>query len=316
MIVWHQSGEKYFGFLNEITEICFYNPHSFRHWLGRGRFASSKRVSKFTKLGQVNLVCLLPGDPNLYLFILKKLLFQPSARLIWHTSYPFYTDKRNFKTIWVNIWLASISKFFECIVTPIPEVRNILSKKLREDTILICHPITLIQSHDIECFNNGSLVFGFLGEKTKKKGFDRFIEIARLNKDYLFLAAGPGVKGTENFPKNFINIAPLDRKQVYKYLNSIDVLLVPSRRTQRWEELFGIVIIEALSLNKKVIATRHVGPEFISKYSDNLYLVEDDDSAWREMDFDHLLKKEYRPHNLEIFQVEYCLNIWKKLIGN
>lgn len=316
MIIWHQSGEKYFGFLKEITEIRFYNPHSLRHWIGYGKFASSKRVSKFTKLGQVNLVCLLPGDPNLYLFILKKVLFQPSARLIWHTSYPFYPEKRNFKFIWIHIWLAFINKFFECVVTPIPEVRNILNKKLSKDARLICHPVTLIKSQNIECLNNGSIVFGFLGEKTKKKGFDRFIEIACSNTDYLFLAAGPGIKVTDSFPENFINIASLDRNQVYKYLKSIDVLLVPSRRNQRWEELFGIVIIEALSLNKKVVATRHVGPEFISNYSDNLYLVDDDDSAWQEVDFAHLLKKEYRSHNLKIFQVEYCLNSWKEVIGN
>jgi glycosyltransferase involved in cell wall biosynthesis len=42
-----------------------------------------------------------------------------------------------------------------------------------------------------------------------------------------------------------------------------DVLLLPSLRTDGWEELFGMVIIEAMACGVVPITTDHVGPREI-----------------------------------------------------
>jgi glycosyltransferase involved in cell wall biosynthesis len=316
MKVWHQSGEKYFDFLTELTEVIYFNPHYFRHYFGRGKFAISKKASKFATLGGINLVCLLPGDPNLILFIIKKILFQKNARLIWHTSYPYYKKSISLKFFWIRLWLKIIDKYFECVITPIPLVKDKLNQKIAIDVHFISHPIKLYKDIDIDPRKDGKVVFGFLGEKTTKKGFDRFIKISETHSRYQFVAAGPDDNLLPNLPSNFKNYSQLNRKQVFKYLNTIDILLVPSRKTPRWEELFGIVIIEALSQNKKVIASKHMGPKFISSYSENLYLIDDNDMAWLQADYDAFLEIPKGDQNLEIFQLQYCMDEWAKIIGS
>lgn len=67
----------------------------------------------------------------------------------------------------------------------------------------------------------------------------------------------------------------------YRHLASMlvnnDVLLVPSQRTTRWEELFGMVIIEAQAAGVVPIASRHVGPMGIITDGVDGFLVDEDD---------------------------------------
>lgn len=54
-----------------------------------------------------------------------------------------------------------------------------------------------------------------------------------------------------------------DRQELAEELSRNDLLLVPSQRERDWEELFGIVIVEALAAGLAVMATDHIGPRSV-----------------------------------------------------
>jgi glycosyltransferase involved in cell wall biosynthesis len=68
-----------------------------------------------------------------------------------------------------------------------------------------------------------------------------------------------------------------DRDRLAAHLAAHDVLLVPSQRTPGWQELFGIVIVEAQAAGVVPIASDHVGPrQLITDNRDGFLLREDD----------------------------------------
>lgn len=54
-----------------------------------------------------------------------------------------------------------------------------------------------------------------------------------------------------------------DRARILEIFRDHDVLLLPSRRTPSWEELFGRVIIEAMATGMPVAASDHIGPKLL-----------------------------------------------------
>ena len=66
-----------------------------------------------------------------------------------------------------------------------------------------------------------------------------------------------------------------NKKTLSKIYQEHDVLLNPSIKYKDWEELFGIVNIEAMASGLVVIASKHVGPKEIIEHEVNGYLVEE-----------------------------------------
>lgn len=68
-----------------------------------------------------------------------------------------------------------------------------------------------------------------------------------------------------------------DRDRLAAHLAQHDVLLVPSQRAPGWEELFGMVIVEAQAAGVVPVASDHVGPrQLIDDGRDGFLLREDD----------------------------------------
>lgn len=279
--VWHMSGEKYFSHLNNIANVDFFCLHWLRFWLGRGKFRSTKSVSKLKKLHDINIVCLVPFDPNIFIFYFKKVFLQRRAKLFLHTSWPDHNSGKILnRGLMKNIWCSIVNKAFDGIITPIPSIVNDLQRNYKIPVRAIPHPVSeqiALTNHTKQTW--GELKIGFLGEKTRKKGIDRIFLLAEKNPSLKFEIAGPGAL-QQICPPNVVVQEKLGRSEVAEFLSSIDILLVPSRAVQGWEELFGIVIIEALALNKVVFATNHVGPRYIKTRIPQLNLVEDSDLDW------------------------------------
>jgi glycosyltransferase involved in cell wall biosynthesis len=134
---------------------------------------------------------------------------------------------------------------------------------------------------------NNKLKILYVGRIVKEKGIDIIKKLILLdkNKNFDFTLVGNG-------KDEYILEDIIERENVH-YLGKIkdknilgdiyrksDVLIVPSKKTKTWEELFGIVIIEAIISGVIPIATDHVGPKeiinnkngFIIKESKNMHI--------------------------------------------
>lgn len=127
----------------------------------------------------------------------------------------------------------------------------------------------------------GRLIIGFIGRFDKEeKGIDillkSFVKIFERNNDVALFFIGSGkdenilskYKKKYELPIHIVN----SQSNVYKYLNEIDILVLPSRI-----EPFGIVIIEAGYMKKPVIASNVDGiPEIIDDGINGLLFTPED----------------------------------------
>ena len=121
-------------------------------------------------------------------------------------------------------------------------------------------------------FGNGSAGYlAFLGRLTSNKGVDVAIAVARRTGRRLVIAGNVSKEeGGERFFREQVEpsidgdqirwIGPVDDTQKQQLLSQADALLFPIR----WDEPFGIVMIEAMACGCPVIATRRAStPEVI-----------------------------------------------------
>ncbi|MCA1338160.1 glycosyltransferase family 4 protein [Pseudooceanicola marinus] len=71
----------------------------------------------------------------------------------------------------------------------------------------------------------------------------------------------------------------MDRAKLAGIMAEHDILMLLSRKTETWEELFGIVVVEALAAGLAVIASDHVGPRGILHPAGGAGLFPQDDTA-------------------------------------
>ncbi|MCF2949892.1 glycosyltransferase family 4 protein [Paraglaciecola aquimarina] len=125
---------------------------------------------------------------------------------------------------------------------------------------------------------NGTLKLLYVGEISEKKGIKVLIELMTqlTDKDVNLTVVGNGPLANlvENGPTNIHYLGPIfDREKLAKIMAQHDVLMLLSQKTKNWEELFGIVIVEAIAAGCAVIASDHIGPReiFNKKTNTGLY---------------------------------------------
>jgi len=176
--IWHPNGEKYFSYLQNYYNINFVNIYFFRKIFNYHKFTNEKKFIKPFFLSDFNIICLPPFDLNIIFFLIGKIL-KPKACLILHTS-DFVHDKGYIFKFFISkyIYQSIINKLFKFIIYP---------NKLQLDHLnQIYKPKKLYIPHHINpCFYNNKFIkkdidILFVGEKSYKKGYDRFIKITNL----------------------------------------------------------------------------------------------------------------------------------------
>ncbi|AXO52050.1 hypothetical protein ASU91_00330 [Enterobacter hormaechei subsp. steigerwaltii] len=149
--------------------------------------------------------------------------------------------------------------------------------------------------------NSFSIIF--IGRIELYKGIQDIINLAIARPSINFKVLGEGTQSTllNDAEKKISNLHYKgyvgSKKVISKYLNESDVILLPSKRIEGWEELFGIALIEAMACGCIPITTNHKGPVAIlnstiyesfvlseSEYEQNALAIIDklcSDPAWR-----------------------------------
>ncbi|MDD3296488.1 MAG: glycosyltransferase family 4 protein [Candidatus Omnitrophica bacterium] len=117
-------------------------------------------------------------------------------------------------------------------------------------------------------------VVGYVGRLSEGKGlFTLAKAFSFLNTNYRLLIVGKGelqdklmsLARNLSIEKKIIFTGAVKHEEVAKYINCMNVLILPSEGTKDWQEKFGYVIPQAMLCEVPVIGSRHGGiPEVIA----------------------------------------------------
>lgn len=177
--------------------------------------------------------------------------------------------------------------------------------------------------------NSTDYVIGFFGRMIKEKGIYDFVNAAKVlisNVHHVhlkFLMIGNGEEKSSviqhvedlNLQNHFVFLDKIDSQEVPKYMNLLDLLILPSRSTPNWKEQFGRVLVEAMACGKPVIGSKTGGiPEVIK---DDRFMYDEGNVSALVNCIQYVLQNndvinELVNNNLTRVKNEYC---WESLAG-
>lgn len=213
-------------------------------------------------------------------------------RLIYHTSWPNWNIDRVprkygiFSHVFRWCWYRTLNLPNLQIVTVISEAKAHLSKHFPETQIDVIPHVVSPEFNEVSPDNlDGCLKVLFVGELSEKKGVKLLEHIIKKleNSKNNFCVGVVGTGPLNPLIDNLVKCHDVtsygrvtDRKKLAGIYAEHHILLVPSQRTSRWEELFGMVIVEAMTVGLPVIASKHIGPRSIITDGEDGFLVSEE----------------------------------------
>lgn len=219
------------------------------------------------------IVGIAPYDWRLlmyYWFLRKHKYFYHTSNTYW--GYTFYPKKimatRPFSK---NIWRKFIENSRGVFCATQKSAQGILEFYKVSRIVVVNHSIV-----SAYIFNDNEISFKkksdrlnclFVGSIVDHKGIGHILKLIKeLPTDkFTFSFAGQGnkvelLKEFIEYRKNCCYLGYIKNPKLMEIYKSADVLLMPSIKTNSWEELFGMSIIEAMACGTIPITTDHSGP--------------------------------------------------------
>lgn len=123
--------------------------------------------------------------------------------------------------------------------------------------------------------------FIYVGRLLEEKGLTELLDFFAERPSYVFTIVGNGVleNRVNEYATKYANVNYMgyisDKEVLAKLYQEHQFLLMNSQRTERWEELFGMSIVEAMACKTLPVATSHSGPKEIIKTGENGILVQE-----------------------------------------
>lgn len=212
------------------------------------------------------------------MIFLKNLL--KKHKVYYHSSWTYWDGSFHPKQMKNTIKVKHAWKqFLENDVKHIFTVTAQSKKQLLSNFNIKSHSITIVYHalNPIFFKNNQYIIkkplsFIYLGRLLPQKGILELLNYFSKQKKASFTIVGNGKE--ESIAKEFsskynnINFLPFtkDKDEIVDIISKHEYLLLNSKKTPKWEELFGLVIIECMAQGTIPIATNHSGPkEIITK---------------------------------------------------
>lgn len=254
----------------------------FRAWLrDRTRFFRRSRnswhdlrfrLSLRRRQGEIIVFGFAPWDWRLLLYRglarHNRILYQTS----WHDWRLDHTPRQPQPALvkrWLRQqWLTFLEHPAVTVVAVTPVVAETVLAETRQRAQVIPHAVPKLffdagaaRGPRVE----GSLRLIFVGEVSEKKGIKVLLrvmqELAPLGVTLTVVGDGPEVGSVRAAGSAVHFFGPTrDRARLAEIMAGHDALVLLSQRTTSWEELFGIVVVEALAAGLAVVASDHVGP--------------------------------------------------------
>lgn len=259
---------------------------------------------------KIILLGVAPCDFRLmfFLHLLKR------NKIIFHNSWPYWLNNAFpqypvfFKNIIFKVWETFIlndKTYIINIIEKSKEEINLKYKKSLEKIYVIPHCVNdkYYYPPQNKGYNNKIL---YVGRLVKEKGLKQLREIILYFNTIQFGIIGDGKD--KYILKDIFKLANVkyygylkNKMELGSIMREYDILLLPSYKTKFWEELFGIVLIEAMACGMVCIATDCIGPRNIIKDGENGFIV-------KQKDVNEIKEK--------IIILNKDINLFKKISGN
>ena len=244
--------------------------------------------------GQIIVLGIAPFDfhlPFVTFFFRKHSVFYFTSWSEWSGKFlpkKKFSKLKLIKKSWSNFLTKEIRGAF-CVT-------NASAKSIRENFEISCPIVVVGHSVDSSIPINKSLI------RTRRKGRVNLIYVGRLVKNKGIKELLTLIKGLdrEKYTLKIIGDGPLrsfveqassavtnikyfgyinSKKKLFDLLCTSDIQLLFSKKTKNndWEELFGMVIVDAMYCGVATIATNHTGPKSIIDDRTNGFLIDEDD---------------------------------------
>ncbi|ELN4237590.1 TPA: glycosyltransferase [Klebsiella variicola] len=199
------------------------------------------------------------------------------THVIYHTSWTdwsgnFYPKKNKFfKNKIKNAW----SFFFNFRVKHIAAVTDIVKDSISSNWGLPREKITTVyHAFDGNVFNLNNAMpieerngITFVGRLVKNKGIGNLLEIAKNNPTHTFTIVGEGELADMIVNSKLSNISYAgyisSKNELANIFKKNKYIFLPSIKNENWEELFGMVLPEAMACGCIPVCTDHSGPKII-----------------------------------------------------
>jgi len=227
--------------------------------------------------------------PYDYRFILYSILLRKN-KIIYHTSWPYWWGENvpynNFlQRILFKILLKHTNYTYVCLTVPVAtSFSEEIALYKKKDIHIIPHSVNL-DNFQVQKPNEikNKIKILYVGRMVKEKGVVEICDLIDMMDKNLFEFTLVGTGDQEDYIKTRIknkeNVRYLghiaDKTKLSQEFRDNHIFILPSKRINGWEELFGLVIIEAMASGLLVIATDHIGPKGIIQNNINGFLLKD-----------------------------------------
>ena len=259
-----------------------------------GDFWASVRMARILKTRRIDIAIVMQSkDINI---VAASKLLHPWTKLVFYQQMQSQIDKRDVLHTWIysklSLWISLTKRMKQEVLenTNVPEDRIRVVPLGRDTRVFDPRRFDQRRARKRYDLSLANPIVGVLGRLDPQKGQEEFLRslpsVLDQQPDVLYVIAGDETKGEEGYRSYLIDLAgrlgvddhvrflPFT-ENVAEFLAAIDVFVLPS-----YSETFGLVLIEAMAMQKPVVATSAGGvPEIVENGWDGILVPPRDEEA-------------------------------------